>query len=192
MKCLASAPLVRYAWSDYHHSRMDWTQGTTGTVSPEEITGERGFFTIPSADHAFIPEALLKIAVKVAKVRPDAEGYFSIHRSALSGRILVFQPVSKAQAGGAENDPYGFIRRYPALNEVRVERSVWRWISAVFPCTLYAWHFEGKVYIREPLTAEDWLLSQPRIDGRTEEIRKVRSLCEYRNGFPCIEKKKRK
>jgi hypothetical protein len=164
---------------------MDWTSREQPyEVSPDEITGERGFFTLQSAGDARLPASILAAAVKAARVGPSANGYYAFSRYAIGGRILVLEPVPARE----ERDERRLTRevdRYPGLDRVVVHRSSWIWLSVVeFPCTMYAWHHDGKVYVRELLSAEDWTLTEPGLHGRIEAMGKVRRLYAFRGGIP--------
>lgn len=182
---------------------------TSGDVSPTEIQGTWGFFSVPSLDHALIPESLLRGAFTAARVRPrvtpDGDEYYAIHRSALVHRVLVLEPVPQREAGdekAAEESAMGaYVRQYKGLDNVRIESRAWSKIGISFPSekdapatTLVAWLFGKCVYVSRPIDYANWRLTEQGMEQDVRELRQLRLMREFRNGFPGMsfaEKKRR-
>ncbi len=172
---------------------MDWSKSeVTGKrptdgldVSPAEIRGERGFFVVPTVKKAIVPPSILAAAIACAGVTPDAEGMWAFYRSGRAGKLIIIEPVKATKEDLAlehDADQDGF-RRYRNLADVQLPQSIWRWADMTFPCTLYAWHHEGKVYVRRRVTQEDWDASAPRWEYVIPTLRKV---VGERGGFPAL------
>ena len=173
-----------------------------GDVAPTEIQGTWGFFTVLSPNNAYIPKSILEVAFSAARVRPrvtpEGDEYYAIYRSSVAHRVLALEPIPQREAGDektSEDIAAGaFIRQYKGLDNVRIESQVFRRIGVTFPCTLVAWVYEKTVYVSQPLTFADWRLTQDGMEQQVRELRQLRTMREYRNGFPGMsfaEKKRR-
>lgn len=109
------------------------------------------FFTAASPTATVLPAALVLSAVEERGVAPDDEGYTTFERSPVAGGLaLRVRPVaiSRRELEAERKDEFRTLyRRYPHLDDVRIESRVMSFIDVTFPCDLCAWVHRGAVYL---------------------------------------------
>lgn len=163
-----------------------WTSEEEPTgVHPDELGADGGFCTIASFDHAIVPPAALRAAVRAAKAKPDREGYYVVERVPINETILRIRVVQRStqeleRDGG---DGGTMLRRYPSLDDVRIESRVWAYVRIKFPAELHCWRVGPALYLRQRVDAETWDALQPRMKLVTS--RRLEALLEH-GAFPRV------